>query len=143
IQESSPHRIGREIAGWLSRRPRPQPTDGESAVASPIEAVRVQVAQLLDSLDQRMPIAAIVIFKVTPERETEFGREADRLTAATRRLPGCNVFAFHKTVQPPGQRQPIEYLIYEDWETTGLFQAQWHSEHLQRFQRVVGEYVMA
>lgn len=145
LQESSPHQIGREIADWLARGPRPQPTEseGDTSVASPIEAVRVQVAQLIDSLDQRVPIAAIVVFKVNPDREPEFGREADLLTAATRRLPGCNVFAFHKTVSPPSPRQAIEYLIYEDWETTGLFQAQWHSDHLQRFQRLVGDYVMA
>jgi haloalkane dehalogenase len=147
LQESHPHEIGREIAAWLSRRPRAVAAESQpqapTGVASPIEAVRVQVAELLDSLDQQAPIAAIVIFKVNPEREQEFGREADRLTAGTRRLTGCNVFAFHKIVQPPAQRQPIEYLIYEDWETTGLFQAQWHSEHLQRFQALVGDYVMA
>jgi haloalkane dehalogenase len=145
LQESSPHRIGREVASWLARVRSTGRQDREAPlVASPIEAMRVQVAQMLDSLDQQMPIAAIVIFKVTSEREPEFMVEADRLTAATRRLPGCNVFAFHKlAASSSGGREPVEYLIYEDWETTHLFQAQWHSEHLQNFQSLVGDFVAA
>src|SRR5207247_7210359 len=89
------------------------------------------------------PIAAIVLFNVSPEHEEEFGREADLLTVGTRRLPGCNVFAFHKAANPAGGRAPTEYLIYDDWETTGLFQAQWHSRHLQRFQGRVGDFLAA
>ncbi len=141
LQESSPHRIGREIAAWLaSSREREAPIGHTPVVASPIEAVRVEVAQMLDGLDQRMPIAAIVLFKVNPAREDGFLQLADRLTQRTRRLPGCNVFAFHKATTAA---EPVEYLIYEDWETTGLFQAQWHSDHLRDFQAGVGDLVVA
>ena len=144
LQESTPHRIGQEIARWLAGLRPPQRQGGDdSMVASPIETLRVQVAQMLDSLDQRMPIAAIVLFQVNPERQQDFDDAADRLTSATRRLPGCNVFAFHKATPGGGARGGSEYLIYEDWETTSLFQTQWHSEHLQRFQSVVGDYVVA
>src|SRR5207253_9263366 len=133
LQESSPHRIGQEIAAWLTRMDGARrTTDQGDVVASPIEALRVQVAQMLDSLDQRMPVAAIVLFKVNPAREDDFKREASRLTVDTRRLPGCNVFAFHRATAAPGSS--IEYLIYEDWQTTALFQRQWHSDHLQHFQ---------
>jgi len=141
LQESSPHRIGREIAAWLTSPGAREATIGQApVVASPIEALRVEVAQMLDGLDQKMPIAAIVLFKVNPARESEFLQLADRLTQGTRRLPGCNVFAFHKATKAG---EPVEYLIYEDWETTGLFQAQWHSDHLRNFQAEVGDLIVA
>ena len=98
---------------------------------------------MLDTLPPGIPLAAIVLFKVDPAQESRFRQEADRLTAATRKLPGCNVFAFHKATPGGPAGEPIEYLIYEDWETRELFHTQWTSDHLKHFQSVVGDLVLA
>ena len=138
LQESSPHRIGREIADWCRGLPGFQ----DSEAADPIGGLRNQILQMLDTLEPGTPIAAIVLFEVDPAREDRFKEAADDLTEATRRLPGCNVFAFHKQTQPAAGK-PIEYLIYEDWQTRELFRVQWTSEHIRRFQSVVGGLVTA
>ncbi len=106
-----------------------------------IDQLRAQVSQMLDSLPAQVPISAIVLFKVNPEKEAAFLQNADALTEATRKLPGCNVFSFHKEVKPG--TGGIEYLIYEDWETRELFRTQWESQHLQRFQHSVGDSIVA
>lgn len=117
-------------------------TPGPQAPPS-IEEVRAQVLRMLDTLPVGMPLAAIVLFKVGPAKERRFQQEADVLTAATRKLPGCNVFAFHKTVVPASTTEPVEYLIYEDWETRELFHTQWTSQHLKHFQSFIGDLVLA
>jgi len=91
---------------------------------------------MLDTLDPATPVSAIVLFEVNKAKETEFLTIADRLTLATRRLPGVNVFSFQKAVQ---EAPTFQYLIYEDWETRDQFRRQWDSEHLQRFQATVGD----
>jgi len=98
---------------------------------------------MLDSLPAQVPIAAIVLFRVNSEKEGIFLQNANALTEATRRLPGCNVFAFHKSVKAGGPSEGIEYLIYEDWQTRDLFRTQWDSQHLQRFQHAVGDLIVA
>ena len=98
---------------------------------------------MLDTLEPGIALAAIVIFKVDPAKERQFLDEADALTRATRRLPGCNVFAFHKAAQQGSAAEPIEYLIYEDWQTRELFHTQWTSDHIKRFQDAVGDLVLA
>lgn len=152
VQESSPHRIGREVAGWYrgltgARPQSPGSGPGTTTAAAPpppsIQQVRADVLRMLDTLPPGIPIAAIVLFKVDPAKEARFRQEADALTAATRRLPGCNVFAFHKATPGGPAGEPIEYLIYEDWETRELFHTQWTSDHLQHFQSVVGDLVLA
>lgn len=153
LQESSPHRIGQEIADWcrrLDRSPGAAAAAGQAAdpadpadPTDPIAALRAEVSRLLDSLDPDAPIAAIVIFKVARAKEKLFGVQADLLTAATRRMPGVNVFAFHQTLQPAADDPSVEYLIYEDWQTRDLFRAQWDSAHLARFQGVVSDFVLA
>lgn len=145
VQESSPNRIGREIAGWYRSLAGARPANPGASPAPPpsIQEVRAQVLRMLDTLPPGIPLAAIVLFKVDPAKESRFKQEADALTAATRRLPGCNVFAFHKATPPGASGEPIEYLIYEDWETRELFHAQWTSDHLQHFQSVVGDLVLA
>jgi haloalkane dehalogenase len=105
-----------------------------------IDQVRAQVSQLLDSIAPDVPIAAIVLFKVNPAKENQFITNANLLTDGTLRLPGCNVFSFHKAVV---NGNAIEYLIYEDWETRDLFRTQWNSAHLKRFQYAVGDLVVA
>jgi haloalkane dehalogenase len=148
VQESSPNRIGREVAAWCrslpgARREAPGTSPADPAAPPSIQDVRAQVLRMLDTLPPGIPLAAIVIFKVDRTKERRFLEEADRLTSATRRLPGCNVFAFHKSTPPGPGTEPIEYLIYEDWETRELFHAQWTSDHLQSFQSVVGDLVLA
>jgi quinol monooxygenase YgiN len=102
-----------------------------------IDQLRAQVSQMLMTLPQTMPIAAIVIFQVDQRKEETFIAMADALTEATRKLPGCNVFAFHKAIQSR-VANAVEYLIYEDWETTAAFRPQWDSTHLQAFQYNLG-----
>jgi haloalkane dehalogenase len=106
-----------------------------------IDQLRAQVSQMLNTLPAAGPISAIVLLEVNPQKEEPFLQIADALTEATRRLPGCNVFAFQKTVQPSGAG--IEYLIYEDWQTRDFFRTQWDSNHLQRFQHAVGDLIVA
>lgn len=146
VQESSPNRIGREVAGWYRSLSGAGARPAQPVASAPppsIQEVRIQVLQMLETLQPGIPIAAIVLFKVDPSKESRFKQEADALTAATRRLPGCNVFAFHKATPPGPAGEPIEYLIYEDWETRELFHTQWTSDHLQHFQSVVGDLVLA
>src|SRR5437764_5198603 len=108
-----------------------------------IDQLRAQVSQMLDALPAQVPIGATVLFKVNPEKEGPFLQHANALTNATRRLPGCNVFAFHRAVKTGAPSEGIEYLIYEDWQTRELFRTQWDSQHLQRFQHSVGDLIVA
>jgi quinol monooxygenase YgiN len=123
--------------------PGPGQQPGVPADLKPlIDQLRAQVTQMLSALPQAMPIAATVVFQVDKTREDRFKRMADALTEATRRLPGCNVFAFHKALQSKAANA-VEYLIYEDWETTALFRTQWASQHLQDFQYNLGGLLVA
>lgn len=112
---------------------------------NPIDDLRAQVSRMLDTLDPGTPIAATVVFKVNRAKEAAFIKNSDALAEATRKLPGCNVFAYHEH-KPwhDGQQQPgvVQYLIYEDWETVEFFRAQWDSGHLKQFQRTVGDLVV-
>jgi quinol monooxygenase YgiN len=103
---------------------------------SPIDELRVQVNKMLDSFDPEIPISATVAFKVNPATENTFMRNAGVLTDATRMLPGCNIFAYHKRRDGKADGAP-EYLIYEDWETVRQFRAQWDSDHLKEFQHTL------
>lgn len=109
---------------------------------SPIDALRADVNRMLETIHPENPIAATVVFEVSPASEEQFARNGLALTAATRRLPGCNVFSFHKAIK---QTHPsaLEYLIYEDWQSRRQFQRQWNSDHLQAFQRTVGALITA
>ncbi|MGC2696633.1 MAG: haloalkane dehalogenase [Candidatus Angelobacter sp.] len=108
-----------------------------------IDQLRAQVSQMLDTLPAQAPISAIVLFEVDPAKEGLFLQNADALTEATRRLPGCNVFAFNRAVKPGSVAAGIEYLIYEDWQARDLFRTQWDSQHLQAFQHSVGDLIVA
>jgi quinol monooxygenase YgiN len=112
----------------------------------PIDDLRAQVSRMLASLPPDTPIAATVVFQVEPSQEPTFLHNAQVLTAATRQLPGCQVFGFHrhKSLQPePAQPRAVEYLIFEEWTSRVLFQVQWDSAHLKHFQYTVGELVVA
>ena len=106
-----------------------------------IDQLREQVAAWLNTLDQEMPIEATVTFPVDRAKESTFVRNADVLTEATRKLPGCKIFAYHKRLPDPGapvaEAESIEYAIYEAWKSVGFFQAQWHSQALIDFQYAV------
>src|SRR5262249_33754140 len=109
-----------------------------------IDELRAAVSQLLDKLDPDTPIAGTVVFRVGGKSERDFVSNISVLTEATRRLPGCNVFAYHKTMPgKPEQDDSVGYLIYEDWETVNLFRRQWNSQHLRHFQDLVGNFVVA
>lgn len=111
-----------------------------------IDELRARVSQMLEGLDQEMPIAATVAFMVNKAKEENFIRNSDKLTDGTRRLPGCNIFAYHERRPVDGETPPddnaVEYLIYEDWETVRQFEKQWDSEHLQDFQYKVGDLIL-
>jgi haloalkane dehalogenase len=111
---------------------------GQQAPPS-IDEVRARVSRMLDSISPDTPIAAIVLFKVDRAKEVQFIENANVLTEATRRLPGVNVFSFHKALEIDDS---LEYLIYEDWQTRDLFRTQWDSNHLKRFQYTVGDLVV-
>lgn len=107
---------------------------------SPIDALRADVNQMLETIHAENPIAATVVFSVTPALEERFASHAIALTNATRQLSGCNLFSFHRAVRPSDPAS-LEYLIYEDWQTRRQFQRQWNSDHLQAFQAVVGGFI--
>lgn len=103
----------------------------------PIQEIRDNVSKMLDGLDQELPISATVVFKVKKESEETFKKNADELTAATRKLEGCNVFVISRHMPYPGEppnNDAAEYNLYEDWETVRHFRKQWDSEHLKKFQ---------
>jgi quinol monooxygenase YgiN len=111
-----------------------------------IDDLRAQVSRMLESLPPETPIAATVQFQVDRTKERTFLHNADVLTEATRQLPGCQVFGFHrhKSLQPePEYPAAVEYLIFEAWTSRVLFQVQWDSTHLKNFQYTVGELVVA
>ena len=103
-----------------------------------IDEIRAQVSASLEALDPETPIAATVTFPVDPAKESTFLRNIDTLAEATRRLPGLNVFSYHKRQSADPKAAP-HYLIYEDWQSRVLFQTQWSSEHLKTFQYSVGD----
>jgi quinol monooxygenase YgiN len=116
----------------------------EIELPPPIQKLREQVSRMLDTLPPPTPVAATVVFKVDRAQEDEFVRNSDVLAAATRRLPGCSVFAYHEH-KPwhEGQSEPgvVQFLIYENWQTRDLFRAQWDSDHLKKFQSLVGGWI--
>jgi len=61
-----------------------------------IDDLREQVSEMLNGLPQELPIAATVAFKVNNAKENIFASNAEVLADSTRRLPGCNVFAYHE-----------------------------------------------
>jgi len=101
-----------------------------------IDELRARVSQMLKTLDQEMPIAATVAFAVNKAKKENFIRNSDKLTEGTRRLPGCNIFAYHERRPDSGASSgnTVDYLIYEDWETVRQFTRQWDSDHLKDFQ---------
>lgn len=102
-----------------------------------IDELRARISQMLDTLDQEAPIAATVVFKVKPAKESEFISNADALTEATRKLPGCQFFVYQKAIQTGPPSEPIEYAINESWQTVRSFKKQWESDHLKNFQHRV------
>lgn len=112
----------------------------QTASAPSIDDLRAQFTAMLDAADPSVAIASIVLFQVDPAKESRFLANANTLTVATRRLRGCNVFAFHRAMD---KSQGLQYLIYEDWETLELFKVQWNSQHLKTFQYGVGELIVA
>ncbi|HEX4963481.1 MAG TPA: DUF1566 domain-containing protein [Thermoanaerobaculia bacterium] len=108
-----------------------------------IDQVRARTSQLLDSLDPDGPIAATVVFKVLRAKETEFIRNANTLTEATRKLPGCEYFAYYVAIPSAPPNEPAQYAINESWKTVRQFKTQWDSAHLKHFQHTVGDLVAA
>src|SRR5882672_4494769 len=111
--------------------------------ANPIDELRAQVSTMLDTYAPEIPISTTVVVKVIKAKEDTFIKNATALTEATRKLPGCNLFAYHKLRTTDKASEPAEFLIYEDWETTKLFRTQWDSEHLKSFQYSVVDLIAA
>src|SRR5215203_254593 len=106
-----------------------------------IDELRSHVSQMLDSLYPDAPIAATVVFKVHRAKDREFIGNANALTEATRKLPGCGHFDYYKAIQSGTPTEPAEYAITEAWKTVRQFKVQWESEHLKQFQHTVGDLV--
>lgn len=108
----------------------------EDQSENPIDELRARVSQMLKGLDQEMPIAATVAFSVKKTKEETFVRNSEKLTDGTRKLPGCNIFAYHerRPEDDSDSGDSVDYLIYEDWDTVRQFTRQWDSEHLKDFQ---------
>ena len=123
-----------------------EPTMSTSTPQGPpsIDDVRRIVSSMLDGLEQKQPISAIVLFQVDPAREDVFTADLRTLAAGTRRLPGLKIFSFHKR-RPFAMAEgaPPEFLIYEEWKTVHQFRRQWESEHLKAFQHGIGGLVVA
>lgn len=107
-----------------------------------IDDLRSRIARMLDTLDQDAPIAATVTFKVKPAKATEFIGNADVLTAATVKMPGCKYFNYRKAISTGAAGDPIGYAINEAWESVRQFKPQWESDHLKQFQETVGDLVV-
>lgn len=114
---------------------------GGAVTDEAIDEIRAQVAEMLASLPPERPIATTVSFRVLPGKESAFLRHLDEMAEATRRMPGLNVFSYHKRQGVGGGGDPLEYLVYEDWRSVAHFQAQWDAQHLVSFQYAVGEWV--
>jgi quinol monooxygenase YgiN len=101
-----------------------------------IEQLGADVAQMLDRLDPQSSIGSTVVFQVHKTKEGVFEHNAAALTDATLKLPGCRVFGFHRhqSVFPDAPVDPVQFLIYEEWDTVRHFRTQWNSAHLRQFQ---------
>lgn len=110
----------------------------------PLEDLRAEVLRMLDTMDPNAAIAATVVLKVRQDKRGTFERLIADLARATLRMPGVVVFDYyrHKSIRPEVPRDDaVQYLIYENWESTSLFRAQWNSDHLKSFQVNVMELV--
>src|SRR5258708_1544072 len=110
----------------------------------PLDELRAQVSRMLDTMDPNAAISATVVFRVSEDKRNTFEREIAELARATLRMPGVVVFDYyrHKSIQAEDRHDiPLQYLIYENWESTSLFRAQWNSDHLKRFQTNVMDLV--
>jgi quinol monooxygenase YgiN len=116
-----------------------------SPQGDPIDDLRRKVLQMLDRLGQDAPIALAVVFHVDPSKEATFRHNAEVLKEATIRMPGVRLWDYHKQIPyqpgPPG-KPAVQYLIYEDWDSTAHFRAGWNSDHLKHFQHTVGHLVV-
>jgi quinol monooxygenase YgiN len=107
---------------------------------NPIDQTRAAVSQMLTDLKPDASIGSTVALYVLKDREADFEKLADKLTIATRKLPGCLEFGFHRDIpiQPdPATAQQVQHLIYEQWDSVRNFVVQWDSEHLKDFQYTV------
>ena len=104
-----------------------------------LEQTGADVAQMLARLDPRMPIGSTVVLQVQKSKEGVFEKKAAALTDATSKLPGCRIFGFHRhqSVFPTSSSGPVQYLIYEEWDSVQHFTKQWLSKHLRNFQTTV------
>jgi quinol monooxygenase YgiN len=111
-----------------------------AAPLDPLDQLRAAVTKMLEASDQDAPIGSTVFLTIPKDKEAEFEKRADVLTTATRKLPGCKEFGFHKDIpfQPdPAAAHQALHLIYEDWDSVRHFHKQWDSEHLINFQKAV------
>lgn len=99
---------------------------------SGLEALRAEISAKLDSLAPNVTLAATTTFAVEDPDEGEFLRRLDTLAEAARRMSGLNVFSYHKR---QGEKDPLGYFIFEDWQSVADFQTYWDSGPLTSFQK--------
>src|ERR1051325_3636789 len=99
------------------KQTRKPPSENKKEVIMPhdqLDELRAKVSRLLDSLDPTAPISSTVVFKVEEQHEQAFEQSSAELARATRRMPGINVFDYHRHLQTPSDPEnPLQYLIYE------------------------------
>ena len=103
----------------------------------PGDTLLAEAEPALELFQAALPLAAITVFYVNPARECEFIEQGLFLTASTSRLPGVNAFQFHRSCAT--HPDCVEYMLYEDWNSRELFDAQCQSGHLQRFADAIRE----
>jgi quinol monooxygenase YgiN len=113
-------------------------------ITQSIEELREKVSKMLDRLDPDMPIGSTVVFKVRKAKEGPFEGHAAVLADATQKLPGCKIFDFHRhqSIYSDPMQDPMQFLIYEEWDTVKQFRVQWDSGHLKHFQAGVMDWVI-
>lgn len=111
-----------------------------AAPQNPLDQLRAAVTKMLNDQDQDAPIGSTVFLTIPQDKEADFEKLAKALTTATRKLPGCVEFGFHRDVpfeSDPAAANQAKHLIYEDWDSVRHFQKQWDSQHLIDFQKSV------
>ena len=105
----------------------------------PLDQQREQVSRVLNGMDPNARIAATTVFRVANEQRNAFERIAATLVTASVRMEGVSVFDYltHVSIHPQSSGHPLQYLIYEKWDTVSSYRKQWNSDHFRKFQTAV------
>lgn len=108
-------------------------------MAQPIESLdqqRDEVLRMLTGMDSTTSIAATTVYRIRLENLNAFELAVAELARATARAEGLKTFDHlkHRSIRTDNSDAPLQYLIYERWETVSLYISQWNSDHFRKFQ---------